>query len=226
MYNDINKDCLTNGNGNRNQITISKAHFFCAQNQPVNTLPKILPANNTLPKILPANNQKTTRNISKDNLCTNANANFEVFRNISNNGDNIKSHNTYALNKECSLHHSNSLKIITTQEEKGKQKDTNELKKVQNDISTNSITLKHSKFSKKSEIIQELPQLRKTTPRLAKTKSAQNMKLMAQVLGPKGLSNCNALKSREKNDVNKNVEKSPDSSMLVSKIIIDFKINV
>ncbi|KAK9295017.1 hypothetical protein QLX08_010551 [Tetragonisca angustula] len=214
LYNDINKDCLTNGNGNRNQITISKAHFFCAQNQPVNTLPKILPANNTLPKILPANNQKTTRNISKDNLCTNANANFEVFRNISNNGDNIKSHNTYALNKECSLHHSNSLKIITTQEEKGKQKDTNELKKVQNDISTNSITLKHSKFSKKSEIIQELPQLRKTTPRLAKTKSAQNMKLMAQVLGPKGLSNCNALKSREKNDVNKNVEKSPDSSML------------
>ncbi|KAK1120243.1 hypothetical protein K0M31_012607 [Melipona bicolor] len=224
LYNDINKDYLTNGNGNRNLITISKTHFLCAQNQPVNTLPKILPANNMLPKILPANNmlpkilpannQKTTRNTLKDNLCTNANANSEVFKNISNNGDNIKSHNIYVLNKERSLHHSNSLKIITTQEEKEKQKDTNELKEVQNDISTNSITLKHSKFSKKSEIVQELPQLRKTTPRLAKTKSAQNMKLMAQVLGPKGLSNCNALKSREKNDVNKNVEKSSDSSML------------
>lgn len=214
LYNDINKDCLTNGNGNKNLITISKAHFLCAQNQLVNTLPKILPANNMLPKILPANNQKTTRNTLKDNLCTNANANSEVFKNISNNRDNIKSHNIYVLNKERSLHRSNSLKIITTQEEKEKQKDTNELKEVQNDISTNSITLKHSKFSKKSEIVQELPQLRKTTPRLAKTKSAQNMKLMAQVLGPKGLSNCNALKSREKNDVNKNVEKSSDSSML------------
>ncbi|KOX69503.1 GON-4-like protein [Melipona quadrifasciata] len=220
LYNDTNKDCLTNENGNL--ITISKAHFLCAQNQPVNTLPKILPANNMLPKILPANNmlpkilpannQKTTRNTLKDNLCTNANS--EVFKNIPNNGNNIKSHNIYVLNKERSLHHSNSLKIITTQEEKEKQKDTNELKEVQNDISTNSISLKHSKFSKKSEIVQELPQLRKTTPRLAKTKSAQNMKLMAQVLGPKGLSNCNALKSREKNDVNKNVEKSSDSSML------------
>lgn len=214
-YNDImKKDCLTNGN--RNHVSVSKAHILCTQNPPINILPKILPAN-TKPKT-------TTKNALKNNLCTSGNINCEISKNVSDNEVNIEIHNTHALNTDCSLHRNNSLKIITMQEEKEKKTDDSELKEVRNDVPTNSITLKHPKFSKKSsEIVQELPQLRKTTPRLAKTRSAQNMKLMAQVLGPKGLSsNCNALKSREKNDIDKNIEKISDSPKLVSKIVINF----
>ncbi|XP_071861191.1 gon-4 like protein muscle wasted [Bombus fervidus] len=199
-YNDImKKDCLTNGN--RNHVSVSKTHILCTQNPPINILPKILPAN--------TKQKTTTKNALKDNLCTSGNINCENSKNISNNEVNIEIHNTHALNTDCSLHRNNSLKIISIQEEKEKKTDESELKEVRNDVSTNSITLKHPKFSKKSsEIVQELPQLRKTTPRLAKTRSAQNMKLMVQVLGPKGLSsNCNALKSREKNDIDKNIEK-------------------
>lgn len=66
---------------------------------------------------------------------------------------------------------------------------------------------KPTKHSKKCEMANELPQLRKTTPRLAKTRSAQNMKLMAQVLGSKGLSSCNALKSKDKHSIDKSSQK-------------------
>lgn len=167
-----------------------------------------------LPKILPANQKIISKNISKDNLCLNENTNSKILKNISNNVTNIELHNIHTLNKE----RNNSLKIMTSQEKKEKKIDGNEFKKIQND--TNLIST-HSKFRKKSsEIVQELPQLRKTTPRLAKTRSAQNMKLMAQVLGPKALSsNNNTLKSREKNEIDTNLEKISTLPKIVSKII-------
>ncbi|PBC30988.1 GON-4 protein [Apis cerana cerana] len=182
----IKKDCFTNGN--RNHIS--------------NTVLLYNSSINMLPKILPANQKIINKNISKDNFCLNENTNSKILKNISNNGTNIELHNIHTLNKE----RNNSLKIMTSQEKKEKKIDGNEFKKIQND--TNLIST-HSKFRKKSsEIVQELPQLRKTTPRLAKTRSAQNMKLMAQVLGPKALSsNNNTLKSREKNEIDTNLEK-------------------
>lgn len=194
----MKKDCFTNGNKNHISNTV------LLYNSSINILPKILPANQ---KII-------SKNISKDNLCLNENTNSKILKNISNNGTNIELHNIHTLNKE----RNNSLKIMTSQEKKEKKIDGNEFKKIQNDA--NHIS-SHSKFRKKSsEIVQELPQLRKTTPRLAKTRSAQNMKLMAQVLGPKALSsNNNTLKSREKNEMDTNLEKISTLPKIVSKII-------
>ncbi|XP_076751273.1 gon-4 like protein muscle wasted [Xylocopa sonorina] len=192
-YNDLmKKDYPTDGN----HISGSNGHL--SRNPYIKILPQILPENT---------NQKTiTKNISEDNLFTNESTNSEVLRNISNNGTYIKLNNSNIINKDYKSHCNNSLKIVTTQERKEKR---DELAEVQNDVPANSISSEQSKFPKKSsEMIQELPQLRRTTPRLAKTRSAQNMKRMAQVLGPKSLSsNCNTLKSREKNDLDKNSEK-------------------
>ncbi|XP_017765424.1 PREDICTED: GON-4-like protein [Eufriesea mexicana] len=195
-YNDImKKDCFTNGK--KNQVTACNTHF--SRNPPVNIVSKILPA---------TTNQKiTNKSTLNDNLSTTENTNSEIMKNILNNGSNIELHHSDMSIKDHIPHFNNSLKVITMQEEKEKKVDDS--KQVQNDASTNLSTSKHPKFSRKSsEIVQELPQLRKTTPRLAKTRSAQNMKLMAQVLGPKGLSNnCNTLKSREKNELDKTLEK-------------------
>jgi len=57
--------------------------------------------------------------------------------------------------------------------------------------------------------------IRKTTPRLAKTKSAQNMKLMAQALGSKSSSTSSTLKSKEKDNTDKNI----DEHCVVSKVV-------
>ncbi|CAK9806587.1 GON-4-like protein [Anthophora quadrimaculata] len=195
-YNDfMKKDCFINGN--RNYDAISDTNF---SRNPVNILPKPLPVN--------TNQTAANKNISKDISHTNENANSTILKNISNKETNYELHNSNVMNKERISHRNTSLKMITMQDEKEEKVCGDGLKEIQDDVLTNPIVSKHSKFSKKSEMIQELPQLRKTTPRLAKTRSAQNMKLMAQVLGPKGLSsNCNNLKSREKNDLDKNLEK-------------------
>lgn len=57
-----------------------------------------------------------------------------------------------------------------------------------------------------------LPQIRRPTPRLAKTRSAQNMKLMA--LGSKNSSSCNTLKSKEKT-----TDKTADEHSAASKVV-------
>ncbi|XP_053983805.1 GON-4-like protein [Hylaeus volcanicus] len=160
------------------------------------------PIVNVLPRI-------STTTTNKKSLNKNKNINFDDLTKVTSNKTDVVSCNS-DVSKERTPHCSNSLNIETTQEEIEENTRSNELKEqVQNDIPTNSLTSKQSKFSKKSsEMAQELPQLRKTTPRLAKTRSAQNMKLMAQVLGSKGLSsNCNTLKSREKNDLDKTLVK-------------------
>lgn len=62
------------------------------------------------------------------------------------------------------------------------------------------------------------PQLRKTTPRLAKIRSAQNMKLMTQVAGSKGLPSYAKVKSRSKSECSKDSEESCGSSKGVSRV--------
>ncbi|XP_076303648.1 gon-4 like protein muscle wasted [Lasioglossum baleicum] len=181
------------------------------RNPIVNMFPRILPTP-TRKKNPPPNKQTT-----KNTLYLNGNVNSENSAEVSSNESNTRggSCNSDIVNTERTSQRTDPLKSEMYAEGKEKPLGKNEEEKdSQNDEITISTTSKHSKFSKKaSGVVQELPQLRRTTPRLAKTRSAQNMKLMAQVLGPKGLSSsCNTLKSREKSDMNdKNFEKTTQS---------------
>ncbi|XP_033340085.2 gon-4 like protein muscle wasted isoform X1 [Megalopta genalis] len=200
-YNDLmKKDDCVNGIA-KVYTTVPSIHPL--RNPVVNMFPKILP--------LPANKKNPNNCMTKNNSYLNENINSKNSAKVSSNESNTVACNSNTVNKERTSQHNNSLKNTVNIEEKKKPLQNNEVEEdSQNDILTISATSKHSKFSKKSsDVIQELPQLRRTTPRLAKTRSAQNMKLMAQVLGPKGLSSsCNTLKSREKNDMYKNFEKT------------------
>nr|XP_031842040.1 GON-4-like protein [Nomia melanderi] len=205
-YNDlVKKDNGINGIM-KTHISISNVHSL--RNPIVNMLPKILPAT--------MNKKNSNKQIIKSTPYLNENINSQYSTKVVNNESNTGSGNSNAVNEEHNLQRNNNelLFLETTINLKEKEKSLEKNKgneNNRNDILTISATSKHSKFSKKcSGIVPELPQLRKTTPRLAKTRSAQNMKLMAQVLGPKGLSsNCSTLKSREKNDMDKNLEKIP-----------------
>ncbi|XP_043256320.1 GON-4-like protein [Colletes gigas] len=164
-----------------NNDIVKKDHFINKDYTSIsNTHVLRKPVGNRLPKILPVNT-------------------------------NQKNSNKYTLRSgsACLAENIDKYRAITQKEIEEEAKSNTVEEQVKNTIPRNSLTPRQSKFSKKSsEMVQELPQLRKTTPRLAKTRSAQNMKLMAQVLGPKGLSsNCNTLKSKEKNDLEKNLEK-------------------
>ncbi|XP_076630672.1 gon-4 like protein muscle wasted isoform X2 [Colletes latitarsis] len=183
---------------NKNYTSISNTHVL--RKPVVNVLPKILPAN--------TNQKNSNKYTLRSTSCLAENIGSEDLTNVTNR-TNITSHNL-GINKGLTSHCSNSLRTAITHKEIEEEAKSNKVEEqVKNNIPRNSLTSRQSKFSKKSsEMVQELPQLRKTTPRLAKTRSAQNMKLMAQVLGSKGLSsNCNTLKSKEKNDLDKNVEK-------------------
>ncbi|KAG7203190.1 hypothetical protein KM043_010297 [Ampulex compressa] len=182
--------------GNNKLCNISARHPL--RNPVVNMLPKILPA--------PANNKardnnssnSTAVNQNKTDLSTGTLAKLSDIPNskkaLSNDANNMSDNsimNKHVLVKHCQLYNT-----ITNVNEA--DADMPDLKEVRDDTSLITESVSSTKG---------LPQLRRTTPRLAKTRSAQNMKLMAQVLGNKGLSNCNALKTREKNDVDKNSEK-------------------
>ncbi|XP_076244859.1 gon-4 like protein muscle wasted [Calliopsis andreniformis] len=196
-YNDLmKKDCLKSGN-NKNYPIIPHNHL---RNPIVNALPKILPAT--------MNQKNSNRNVSKSGSSVNEATSFKDLTKTANVEANVPSRNFDIANKDRTSARNNYLKSMTMQKEKEMGVERNELQEENQDDRFTSSTMSNSKLSKKSEAIQELPQLRRTTPRLAKTRSAQNMKLMAQVLGPKGLSSsCNTLKSREKNESEKNVEK-------------------
>lgn len=88
-----------------------------------------------------------------------------------------------------------------------------------NNTKLSGISARSSKVSKDISQILSGPQIRKTTPRLAKTRSAQNMKLMAQVLGSKSSANCSTLKSKEK-DTDKNTDEHCTVSKVVSSILL------
>ncbi|XP_026670808.1 GON-4-like protein isoform X2 [Ceratina calcarata] len=141
------------------------------------------------------------KNALENNSAINEKSTFVLPKNTSSNKINDESYNSGTLSKNHASHRDDF------QRDKIEKKIDEKLNEVQ-DLSRNSI-IDHSLLLKKSsKVMQKLPRLRSTIPRLAKTRSAQNMKLMVQVLGPKSLiSNCNTLKSKEKNDLDKNLEK-------------------
>ncbi|XP_029038118.1 uncharacterized protein LOC114873691 [Osmia bicornis bicornis] len=194
-YNDlVKKNCSTSEN-NKNFTATSNTQSLCNPN--VNELPKILPAN--------INKKTVSKAITEDNSKVNENTYSNDLTKAPTNKTNVVLHHSdMVCNKAHILHENNFSKTTITENDKEKNVDEN-IENVQNDEFINS---KSSKLSKKSDVVQELPPLRKTTPRLAKTRSAQNMKLMAQVLGSKGLSsNYNTLKTKEKSELDKNSEK-------------------
>ena len=79
------------------------------------------------------------------------------------------------------------------------------------DIPDNYYTLENETLETENQA-SKLPQLRKTTPRLAKTRSAQNIKSMTQVLSAKDVS-ASALKTKGKTDSSKSSEASSSSSV-------------
>ncbi|XP_076667749.1 gon-4 like protein muscle wasted [Andrena cerasifolii] len=197
-YNDLMKKDFAN-ESSKNYAAISNSHLC---NPIVNMLPKILPRS--------ANQKSSSKAAAKSASCINRNAKAEDLAKIPKDKPKVVPLNLSATDKEehGASSRNNPLEPTATEEGKEKERDRNELKEPQTDEPPNSAVSKQPKLSKKSVVVQELPQLRRTRPRLAKTRSAQNMKLMAQILGSKGVSsNCNALKSREKNESNKNVEK-------------------
>lgn len=197
----MKKNCSTIEN-NKNFTATSNIQSL--RNPNVNALLKILPAN--------INKKTVSKAITEDSSKVNENTYSNDLTKTSTNETNAVLHNSdMVCNEEHILHENNFSKTAITE-----NVDEN-IENVQHDEFINS---KGSKLSKKSDVVQELPPLRKTTPRLAKTRSAQNMKLMAQVLGSKGLSsNYNTLKTKEKSELDKNLEKVLSLPKIVGKSI-------
>lgn len=170
------------------------------RNPIVNILPKILPA--TLnPKI--STTDKTDNSTKKLNPKPNDTDSEDKRVTIDNNAQIIETHT------EMSKPHTNV--YSTSRTSATDMKETTQADKSNAKLST--------VLTRSSKISQNLPQIRKTTPRLAKTKSAQNMKMMAQALGSKPSSNCGALKSKEKDNADKNVDEQCAMSKVVSFVI-------
>ncbi|XP_025269827.1 uncharacterized protein LOC105249161 isoform X1 [Camponotus floridanus] len=190
-----------------NMNAIMKSYPSVSSNHPLRN-----PVVNILPKILPATVNPKISTIDKTN-------NFTMKKNskpIDDNGEKqIIDNNIQTAGTEISKSNKNLHSVKTgTVDSKVVQMDklSNEQK---NNTKLNNISVENSKISKDtSQNMSGLPQIRKTTPRLAKTRSAQNMKLMAQVLSSKSLANCNTLKSKEKDTTDKN----NDEHCTVSKV--------
>ncbi|KAL0129828.1 hypothetical protein PUN28_001820 [Cardiocondyla obscurior] len=159
------------------------------RNPIVNMLPKILPAT-----LLP----KTSSKIDND-------VNDEITDNEIEKAE-IPKKKTGLYKERTNILEANTLDAKLMQTEKLSDK---------NDTQLNAVLTTNPKVSKESShISSELPQVRKTTPRLAKTRSAQNMKLMAQALGSKTSSNCSTLKSKEKDSIDKNADEHCSASKI------------
>ncbi|XP_020294217.1 uncharacterized protein LOC109859914, partial [Pseudomyrmex gracilis] len=160
------------------------------RNPIVNMLPKILPA--TLnPKL---STTDKIDNSAKKNPKLNISEDKEVLDN------NVQAVETCAETNEAHANVQSTSKTNAT-----------DMKETQTDKSTAKL---NTMLTRSAKVSQNSPQIRKTTPRLAKTRSAQNMKMMAQALGSKPSSNCGALKSKEKDNTDKNV----DEQCAVSKV--------
>jgi len=175
------------------------------------------PVVNMLPKILPATlNPKTS---SKINNLTKRSFKFDN-SNDKKAFDNVQNTETYKKKTAVCKVYTNSCSLeANTSDIKLMQTDKSPDK---NNAKLNTVLTRSSKIFKESPQlpqISELPQIRKTTPRLAKTKSAQNMKLMAQALGSKN-SSCSTLKSKEKDITDKNIEHC-SVSKVVSSILLN-----
>lgn len=187
-YNDISKiENLMDINFNLCPY-VSKHHPL--RNPIVNILPKVMPNSKLLPNNIIARNVSHVQ--GKSNI------------------------HTTRSQQPCDI--GNTRKILNkSTENTDKSAIANKEDKQGESINSLNVEIKNTKVTKKSsEALLQSPQIRKTTPRLAKTKSAQNMKLMAQGLGSKNVSNCNNAKTRGKGDLEKNLECSTDSSKVVS----------
>lgn len=187
---------------------IMKSYPIVSSNHPLRN-----PVVNILPKILPATvNPKTSTTDKKDS--------FTIKKNIKLNDDNgekrVIDNNIQTTGMVAGISKPNkNLHSVKTTTANAKVMQMDKLPDEKNNTKLNSISVGNSKLSKDtSQISSGLPQIRKTTPRLAKTRSAQNMKLMAQVLGSKSSTNCNTLKSKEKDTMDKN-----DEHCTVSKVV-------
>jgi len=179
---------------------VSNSHPL--RNPIVNILPKILPA--TLnPKISSIDNS-SAKQISK-----------------SNDSDNVKKllDNNVQITEEYMEKNKTHKNVLTSLKADTADTKATRTDKVsdKNNVKLNPILVSSSVVAKNSlqKSTNGLPQIRRTTPRLAKTRSAQNMKLMAQALGSKNSSNCNTLKSKEKN-IDKTIGEHDTASKVVS----------
>ncbi|XP_014484271.1 PREDICTED: uncharacterized protein LOC106749390 isoform X2 [Dinoponera quadriceps] len=151
------------------------------------------PIVNMLPKILPTTSNPKDSNINMNATCTKRTILGDNDKKVLDNNVETTEEQT-GINKYKTFHNLlkvNAEEIKSTQTDKLQDKSNAKL---------NNILTRSSKVSDNSPEISS--GLRKTTPRLAKIRSAQNMKLMAQVLGSK---NCSTLKSKEKNSADKTV---------------------
>ncbi|XP_032663668.1 uncharacterized protein LOC116840701 isoform X2 [Odontomachus brunneus] len=177
-----------------------KSYPIVSNNHPlrnpiVNMLPKILPATSN-PKAL--NTKKNDTLDKRTSTFNDDNSDKEIFdNNVQTTGEQTETNK--AFKNFCNTLKINAEEIKSTQSDKLQDKN-------------NTILTRNSKVPDNSPRIS--PGLRKTTPRLAKTRSAQNMKLMAQVLGSKSSSSCSNLKSKEKD----NVDKTASDNSTVSKV--------
>ncbi|KAL6259235.1 hypothetical protein P5V15_009154 [Pogonomyrmex californicus] len=195
-YHNFNKEDINMNAIIKSYPSIPKNHLL--RNPIVNMLPKILPATSN-PKASAKIDNSTTQSFKLDSSD----------KKISdNNTQNIEIHKKKTVYKThtnvCSLK-ANTSDVKLTQTDKSSDVNNTKL---------NIILPRNLKISKEKESQQislGSPQIRKTTPRLAKTRSAQNMKLMAQALGSKNSSNC-TLKSKEKDIIDKNIDEHCSSS--------------
>lgn len=208
MFNSYNNLSLEKEGTNMN--VIMKSCPSISSNHPLRN-----PVVNMLPKILPAtSNPKTSSKIdnsTKKNFKLDDSGDKKVY---DNNTQNTETHNrktaVYKAHTNLCSSKANTSDVKPMQTDRLTDK---------NDTKLNTVLTRSAKTSKESsQISSELPQIRKTTPRLAKTKSAQNMKLMAQALGSKNSSNCNTLKSKEKDTTDKNLDDC-SASKVVSSIL-------
>ncbi|XP_024937554.1 GON-4-like protein [Cephus cinctus] len=174
------------------------------RNVVVNMLPNMPPLN-TAPKPK-SQTKKNTASASRSTENDQSNPNVEdPALNL-----NIDQHVTSTESASCT----HSLQKLNLSRTAGKMMMPNELHSIKNvDASSDNSSLCSSKKLEETSDNSRSPGLRKTTPRLAKIRSAQNMKLMAQVLGSKNLSmNCGGIKAKGKGDSQKILEQPSTSA--------------
>lgn len=198
-----------------NMNAIMKSYPSVSSNHPLRN-----PVVHILPKILPTTiNPKISTD--KTNNCTikkNSNSidDNDEKRIIDNNIQTAGERMITEISKSNKNLH--SVKTVTIDAKMKMDKLSNEQ---QNNTKLNNISAGSSKICKDtSQNMSGSPQIRKTTPRLAKTRSAQNMKLMAQVLSSKSSANCNTIKSKEKDTTDKNIDERCTMSKVVSSILL------
>lgn len=201
LYNNLGKQGIYT-----NEI---KPYFNVSNNHPLRN-----PVVNMLPKILPATlNPKATTN-KIDSTKKTSTLNDDDKQTFDNN--NVQTTGAQIGLNKVHKHFFNSLKINTAD---AKAMQTDKLPD-KNSAKLNTVLTRSSKVSKdSSQMSSGLPQIRKTTPRLAKTRSAQNMKLMAQALSSKSSSNCSTLKAKEKDNVDKTIDEQCAESNIVNSIL-------